>query len=270
MGRTVGGSLIGGSSSNAGQIFSTISITNLTIGGNIRGGSAVGTNDLVGSGTVKCTSGQIDIMTVKGSLIAGTDATTGQFADNGAIRAGTSIGSLEIRGNMLGNTTNTAFISAYGQKSPPINSDVAIGTVRILGAMEYGFIYAGIGMAGQKNADAQIGTVFVGGDWLASDAVAGAAAGLDGDFGTQDDGKLSGPLTKDLPAVYSQINRFTVAGQLISTDFTSDNFGVVAESVNNLNLGGEIIPMLAGRHNDLLLLTLHLDSFFGDLWLKEI
>ena len=268
---TIGGSLIGGSSSNTGQVFSTVSITSLTIGGNIRGGSATGTKELVGSGTVRCTSGSIAAMTVKGSLIAGTDATTGQFADNGAIHAGTSIGTLEIRGNVLGNSTTAAFISAYGQKSPPMNSDIAIGTLRVLGGMEYGFIYAGLGIGGQKNADAQIGTVYVAGDWLASSVVAGAATGADGKFGTMDDEKLSGPQTKDLPNVKSMINHFTVAGQLISTEFTSDTYGVVAEAVNNLSIGGEIIPLLPGPHNDIsVLLIMNLDLTLGDFWLREL
>lgn len=273
---TIGGSLIGGTSSYSGQVYTTVriaypagSISNLTISGNIQGGSAAGSKSLVSSGVVD-SSGTIDVMTVGGSLIAGMDSTTGLFERNGAIQAGDSIGSLRIRGNIAGNETNAALISARGQAIPPAASDLAIGVLAVTGFVEHAVIYAGIDRFGNTNADAQIGTVTVGGDWVASNLIAGGAAGSDGLFGTQDDVKLSGPLTRDVAGVYSRINALTIGGQVIGTEFTGDNFGIVAESVVNLSIGGNIIPMLAGRHNDFVILHPFLDGFFGDVWLREI
>ena len=67
------------------------------------------------------------------------------------------------------------------------------------------------------NADAQIGTVRVGGDWIASSIAAGAAAGDDGLFGNGDahEGKMAGPGVKDEASISSRIGRLsTAAGQI--------------------------------------------------------
>ena len=265
---SLGGSLIGGTSSYSGQVYSTNAINNLTIAGNIRGGSATGTKDLVLTGIVRSASGRIDVMTVGGSLIAGTDTTSGVFEDNGAIRAGDNIGRLSIRGSVVGNATHAALISARGQEAPPAGSDVAIGTINVTGRVEYALIQAGIDAFGSTNADAQIGTVTVGGDWIASSLVAGAQAGADGVFGTQDDGKLSGG--KDVAGVFSRISNVIIGGQVVGTESTGDHFGIVAESVGSLSIGANLIPLLAGKHNDNILLAPLIDGFFGDLRLREI
>jgi hypothetical protein len=265
---TIGGSLIGGSSSYSGRV-NALGISNITISGNIQGGSATGTQELVSSGVVY-SAGDIVKMTVHGSIIAGTDSTTGAFEKNGAIGASDRIGSLTIQGNIVGNQTNAVLISARGQASPPVGSDSAIGILEVTGFVEHAMIYAGIDWFGRTNADAQISTVTIGGDWIASNLIAGANTGGDGVFGTQDDLKLSGPTTKDLPSVYSRINSLIINGQLLGTEFTNDHFGVVAESVVNLSIGGNVVPMLAGRHNDDILLILSLDGFYADFWLQEI
>jgi hypothetical protein len=267
---SLGGSLIGGTSSSSGRIWSALGILNVTIAGNICGGSATGTQVLQSTGIVECVSGRIEAMTLGGSLIAGTDSTTGLFQDNGAIRAGDNIGRLTIRGSIVGNATHAAVISARGQKTPPVGSDVAIGTITVAGRVEHALIHAGIRVFGPNNADAQIGTVTVGGDWIASSLVAGAEAGVDGQFGTQDDSKFSGPGNKDVAGVYSRISSVIIGGQVVGTEFTGDHFGIVAESVGSLSIGANLIPLLAGKHNDDILLVPLIDGFFGDLRLREI
>lgn len=267
---TLGGSLLGGTSSYSGQIYSTNAISNLTITGNIRGGSATGTKDLIWTGIVRSASGRIDVMTLGGSLIAGTDTTSGMFEDNGAIRAGKNIGRLTIRGSIVGNETNAALIAAYGQLIAPPGSDVAIGTINVTGSVEHALIHAGIDTFGSTNADAQIGNVTVGGDWIASSLVAGAQAGADGVYGTQDDAKFSGAFTRDVAGVYSRINSVIIGGQVVGTESTGDHFGIVAEKVGSLSINANLIPLLAGKHNDDLLLTPLIDGFFGDIRLREI
>ena len=267
---TLGGSLIGGTSSSSGRIWSALGILNVTIAGNICGGSATGTQVLQSTGIVECVSGRIEAMTLGGSLIAGIDKTSGLFQDNGAIRAGDNIGRLTIRGSIVGNATHAAFISARGQKAPPAGSDVAIGTITVTGRVEHALIHAGIREFGPTNADAQIGTVTVGGDWIASSLVAGAQAGADGVFGTQDDGKFAGAFTKDVAGVFSRINSVIIGGQVVGTEFTGDHFGIIAESVGSLSIGANLIPLLAGKHNDDILLAPLIDGFFGDLRLREI
>ena len=268
---TVGGSLIGGTKSDTGGIFADGPISTVNIAGNIRGGSSNGTQDLVRTGIVSSRLAKIGIMTLGGSLIAGTDATTGLFSGNGTIQAGKDIGRLTIKGSLVGNATHSALISAYGQAVAPAGLDVAIGSINITGRVEHALIHAGIDAFGQTNADAQIGTVTVGGDWIASSLVAGAKAGADGVFGTQDDVKFSsGPANKDVAGVFSRISNVIIGGQVLGTEFTGDHFGIVAESVGSLSIGANLIPLLAGKHNDDILLAPLIDGFFGDLRLNEI
>src|SRR5205085_7389524 len=128
------------------------------------GGSAGGSTSLGESGFIRAR--RLANMTIGGSLIAGVGATTGEFVNNGAVCVENDIGAVLIGGSMLGNATNPALISARGQVTPSATADVAIGSVRVLGSVEYGFIRAGFDLDGYAmNADAQIGAVTVGGDW---------------------------------------------------------------------------------------------------------
>ncbi len=268
----IGGSLIGGTGRLTGRVLVQDALGSLTITGNIVGGSASGAADLSWSGLVQ--AGRIGTMTLGGSLIAGTDNTTGLFVDNGMIDVHDDIGTLTIKGSIIGNATNSARILARGQVAPPAGSDVAIGTLRVIGRVEYGLIHAGYTglFLGGANADAQIGTVTVGGDWIASSLVAGAQAGLDGIFGTPDDAKISSldVIVKDLPGVLSKITSITIGGEVIGTLFTADHFGFVAELIGSLSINSNLIPLLAGAHNDNILLGSLIDGLFGDVRLREI
>lgn len=210
-------------------------------------------------------------MTLGGSLIAGTKNIQGFFTYNGAIVSAHDIGSLTIKGSVVGNSTNAALIAAVGQAAPPAGSDVAIGTIKITGRVEYGLIEAGI-FGEHTNADAQIGTVTVGGDWIASSLVAGTNAGVDGIYGTADDVKSAGGLlsNKDLVNVLSSIGSITINGTVIGTSITGDHFGFVAETVGTVTINGAAIPHVAGAHNDNILLATDIDGVFGDVRLREI
>lgn len=268
----IGGSLIGGTGRLTGRVRAQDALGSLTITGNIVGGSASGAADLRWSGLVEAR--RIGTMTLGGSLIAGTDNTTGLFVDNGMIHVHDDIGSLTIKGSIIGNATNSARILARGQVAPPAGADVAIGTLRVIGRVEYGLIHAGYTglFLGGANADAQIGTVTVGGDWIASSLVAGAEAGLDGFFGTPDDSKITSQdvIVKDVPNVLSKITSLTIGGEVIGTDFTSDHFGFVAELIGSLSINSNLIPLLANGHNDDMLLGSLIDGLFGDIRLREI
>lgn len=260
---TVGGSLIGGPSSLTGTV-SAGNLGTVTIGRNLVGSSASGIEDRVFTGGVF--ANRIGTMTVGGSLVAGVDNTSGLFIKNGAVTTEHDIGSLTINGSLVGNSTNPALIRARGQAAPPATSDIAIGTLKVLGRVERALIHAGATDSIGANADAQIGTVTVGGDWIASSLVAGAQAGTDGHFGTTDDLKLGGAFLKDLPAVFSKINSITIGGQVIGSAFTADTFGFVAESIGSLKIGGDTtISLLAGNSNDDFALGL-----FGDIRVNEI
>jgi hypothetical protein len=275
-GVTIGGSLVGGSSNFSGRIHSAGAMGAVLIAGNVVGGSASGAANLSESGFVR--GKRIASLTIGGSLFAGVNNTSGTFANNGAIRADDDIGSVLINGSVLGNFTNRAIISARGRATPTATADVAIGSLRVLGRLELANILAGFNAAGAAvNADAQIGPVNVGGDWIASNVVAGAVnlgadnlpGGVGGaadnvNFGDAHDFKMSG-MVKDDSLVFSRIASLTIGGQVMGTIGFSEHFGIVAENVGAVRIGGTLLALNAGKSNDDLLV-----GITGDLRVNEI
>ena len=263
VGVRVGGSLQGGTGVQSGRIV-TGETGSITIGGDVVGGSATGTTSLNQSGMI--IAGRVAKLTLGGSLIAGTDNTTGFFQENGAIRINNDVGAMLIKGSIIGNTTNPAIISARGKATPTATTDVAIGSLRVLGRVEFGQILAGY-LTGNiaANADAQIGTVSVGGDWIASSIAAGALAGADGFFGNADDVKMSGMGIKDDSLVFSKIGSLTIGGQVLGTIGGIDHFGFVAEIIGAVKVGGTPLSLSAGKSNDDFLV-----GITGDLKVNEI
>ena len=127
-----------------------------------------------------------------------------------AIRADDDLGTVLIKGSIVGNSNNPAVIAARGQ-SVPTATDLAIGSLTVKGRVEFAQILGGFDVSNAGvNADAQIGSVTVGGDWIASSLVAGAIAG-NGFFGDTGDAKIVDP--NDDPLVFSKIGSLTIAGQ---------------------------------------------------------
>jgi hypothetical protein len=245
---TIGGDMVGGRRSLTGFVFVDGELANLTIGGSLIGGSAQGAEDLERSGGVF--AGRIGALTIGGSVIAGTDNTSGDFSDNGAIRVQFDIGTATI-GNLIGNATNPVLVTAFGQETPNAASDLAIGKLTVKGRVEFAQILAGTDQDGiVENADAQIGTVLVGGDLIASSIAAGVRAGFDGQFGTADDAKVTGFFARDFVGRSSRINSLTIGGQAIGSLGGADHFGIVAETIGTVRIGGTLLPTVVGNSND--------------------
>jgi hypothetical protein len=242
----IGGSVRGGAGSFTGMILAESETGAVVIGGDLVGGSATGQSNVTNSGLVMARG--IGSLTLGGSLIAGTDNTSGMFLNNGAIRAGDGgLASVLIRGNVIGNSTNPVVISAAGR---PGKSDPSIGTLRVLGRVEFGQILAGYERDGNgANADARIGTIAVGGDFVASSIVAGVGAGPNRNFGDSDDAKLSGPGFDD-PQVISRIDRVMIGGRVRGTDVSGDHYGIVAEEAGAVTIGVRPVPLHPGGGND--------------------
>jgi hypothetical protein len=240
---SIGGNLEGGSGDKSGQIDALGSIGTIKITGNVIGGSA-SAGDLQKSGYIQ--GQRINALTIGGSLIAGVNNTAGVFLDNGAIRVADDIGTLTV-GNIIGNSTNPVIISARG-RAVQTSTDLAIGQLAVKGRVEFAQILAGFNTAGTGvNADAQIGPVTVGSDWIASSLVAGAIAST-GFFGDSDDAKIVD--VNDDPLVFSKIVSLTIGGQALGTIAGGDHFGIVAENVGVVKVGGTIQPTIAGNSND--------------------
>jgi hypothetical protein len=221
-------------------ISATGAINSIKIAGDLIGGSTVGTTNPQQAGHIRAQ--RIGSLTIGGSLIAGTKTAAGAFEDNGTIRVADDIGTLTI-GNIVGNPTNRAIISARGRATPTPLTDTAIGRLTVRGRVEFAHILAGFNVAGVGvNADAQIGVVVVRGDWVASSLVAGVSPGAGGHFGDLNDSKLAGAGVKDDGAIASQIRSVSIAGQALGTVPGGDHFGIVAENVTLVKVGGVKFP----------------------------
>lgn len=68
-----------------------------------------------------------------------------------------------------------------------------------------------------KNADAQIGAITVGGDWLYSGFIAGVQNSASGhqSFGNANDERIGGAGTTDLAGILSKIASVTIGGQIV-------------------------------------------------------
>jgi hypothetical protein len=250
-GVAIGGSLRGGSGNNAGSIFSNAALGAVNINADLVGGSASGTASVNRAGYIQAY--RIASLTLGGSLIAGIDNTSGSFSNNGAVRADDDIGAVFIHGSIAGNFTNPAIITARGSATPTLFGDVAIGRITVLGNIDHALIRAGVDVIDDpKNADAQIGPVFVGHDWSASTLAAGASAGVGGRFGDGNDLKMAGPEVKDDTHLISRIAGLTVAGQMLGTIGGTDSFGIVAQTVGAMAIGGVALALHTGNGNDLL------------------
>jgi hypothetical protein len=267
----VTGSLVGGSGNTTGAILSGSATTPGSLGavvinGNLVGGSISGSSvtSLDESGYIQAT--HITSVRVNGSVYAGsnTAASGSTLTRSGSIRAFDDIGTIIIKGSLVGNATNPVIISAVGEAflPPTSRTDVAIGSLSVGGRVYLTNILAGYNpstngqtngtspITGGVNGKASIGTVTVGGDWVQSNLVAGVDPGADDRFGTGDDTEIGGTeaTTEDLIA---QIAKVVIGGEVLgNTQNAGDFYGFVAEEIGAFSMGGTSIPLKPGPSND--------------------
>ena len=263
-GVNIAGSLIGGLSfvsGVSGEIFSIGDMGPVTIGHDFTGGSIIGTDSLDRSGFIQSSAGRIASVKIGGSIISGIDDSTGALTRNATIRAANDIGSLTVGGSLIGRgDTGTGaspvVISARGKFAPTSTSDLAIGPIKIGGRVEFANILAGYDIVlNPVNGDAQIGAVTVGGDWVASNLVAGVMNTASGNtkFGDANDASIG----VGTAGILAKIASITIAGQVFGTPASgsiTDHFGFVAQHVLLVNVGtvptAYAIALAAGPHND--------------------
>jgi hypothetical protein len=169
------------------------------------------------------------------------------------VRASDSIGPIIVKGSLLGNSTNAVFITARGQVHPTTTTDVAVASLTVGGSVRFTNIYLGYSPdALGQNADAQIGSVIVAHDWVASNLIAGIDPGPDAMFGDADDTKLAGNFgagpVKDDPNIISQIGSITIGGQVLGDAGTNNTYGFGAEKIGTVTIDGMVVPLKPGAH----------------------
>ena len=145
-------------------------------------------------------------------------------------------------GSVVGTATpagETPVVISAGARTagydPPEIDRVTVG-----GRVEHTRILAGYDVdLTPRNADAVVGPVTVGGDWVASSLVAGVVDGGDG-FGNGTDAVMSGPAVSNEQGP-SRIGRIVIRGDVVGTPAgvsAADHYGFVAQLIDGLRVGG--------------------------------
>lgn len=242
---TIGGSIIGGSGTQTGFVFS-LRAGAVVIGHDLRGGSSAA-GDVDQSGFLSL--GHVSSIRIGGSLIAGQQTGAGKLTNSGSIGLET-VGSIAIKGSIAGNAASTVNITAAGDLFGKKSTDVALQSLTVGGRVEFALIAAGLNQdLTAEDADAQIGSVKVGGDWIASSLIAGVDP-KDGRVGNGDDVKAA-PAIRDQATVFSKIASITITGQVAGDPGdTAVTYGFGAEEIGAFRVGGVALPLLPGKFND--------------------
>lgn len=270
---TLGGSLVAGQGNIAGALYDDTFIKSVSIGGDLAGdrGSLTGTTTTPG-GAIFSFGGLGSIM-VKGSIVGGITPGFGNIAAFGG-----SIGAITVGHDIVAST------NAFRLPTTGIFSALNIGPIKVGGSIsgtysDGGEVFiladgniAGITVQGRvqaveimagstafnnhgsplhtrSNPDSFIGPVKVGGDWIASNLVAGVAS--DGAGGPvfaspgnalTDEGLATPALNNN--GIASRIASITIGGRLYGTpaDGGNDGFLFAAESIGSLKVHGVAYP----------------------------
>lgn len=74
--------------------------------------------------------------------------------------------------------------------------------------------------------------------------------GAGGEYGDANDALMAGADVKNDPAVSSRIAGLIIGGQALGTIAGGDHFGVVAQGVGAVSIGGSLLVLKAGKGND--------------------
>ena len=235
-GITIGGSVRAGYGDYTGSITAE-NMGLVNIRGNLQGGGIGNRSATIGS------AGSIAGITIGGSI------STGGNSGSGRVLAGRNIGPILVKGSLAGTAAAPITITAGANSIPVGTSEVVIKSLTVNGSVEYANILAGYESGGMGvNADAQIGAVVVGGDWIASNLIAGSDAGADGKFGTFDDSLIN--FGQQNPAITASIASIVVKGQVLGSPQAGDAFGFVAQRIGSMSVGGSLVKLTPGASKD--------------------
>jgi hypothetical protein len=210
-----------------------------TSGGDIRGLSISGNlSNSFDEGTAVFASGKVNFVKVKGSILAG--------ADGADIVAGV-LGPVTVGGSIAGNDAHRINITAVGTQATSGTADLAIASVTVAGRIQNTNILAGYLVGGPVNADAQIGKVSVGSDWVSSNLVAGVSS-ADAVFGNGDD-IIIGEVGQ-VSSIVASIASITIKGSVVGTFGGTDGYAFTAQEIKSVSIGGVKVKLEAGASND--------------------
>ena len=219
--------------------------------------------DLRGELSITDADGKLGAATIGGSIGGAANQNAGIFAAagigsvkiTGDIRAESAayiktagpLGTVAISGSIVGQPNERVHIEGFGQLVALTKGvDLGIKSITVKGSVEFTTIAAG-GVG--RNADASIGSISIGGDWIASNAIAGYyASGVDNVLFTNDDIRTPMPV-RNVAGILASIGSFTLKGQAFgNADNSSDMFGVLAEQIGKAKVGGRTFAFVKGSN----------------------
>jgi hypothetical protein len=234
-----------------------------TIGGDIRGGNS--------SESAYIEADRITSVLIGGSLVAGIDQDAqADLVHNASIRTGHDIGTITVRGSILGNESPNGVarpvISALGKPEGSARAnDLALTSLIVSGRVLFTDVLAGYAPddtpSGGSNGDASIHTIRVGGDWIASSVSAGIQDAAGDGFANGDDYVIPGST-----AIVARIASITIGGAVIGTMTNpNDHFGFTAESIGSFKAGLYTAPLTVAKD-----LPIPLALLTGDVHIREV
>ncbi len=263
---TIGGSIIGGTAQLSGVVRAGI-LGSLVVGGNVIGGEYIATGgiasfgnmgsveikgNLIGgsfsmanlshSGYVSADSGAIGKITIGGNIEAGTPFNATNY-NMGAIAA-QSLGTILVKGSLIGNSDMSVFIGGTGNTSATKGSNLAIKSLTVEGSASYANILGGYTRSANSGAvmdggSAQLGTITILGDFLNSSIATGVSRGM-GTFGDGNNTLLDKPTGSNIVA---SIAKIVINGKIGATTGN----GIAAEKIGSFSLAGFNVPIIDGQ-----------------------
>jgi len=259
---SIGGSVVGGSTADSGLISGPMK--QIFIGGNVLGSSGEQSGSIRGSagtravikGSLSGSSGKYSGSVIAASIVVGKDVTGGDGLLSGSIGNFSSTASenspttITIGGSLFGGAGQlSGLLYADIVKSVSVGGDVsgsmtqpvqiagrsAIGTVRIGQTMRQATVRVGYGggfgdyASGDEASASTIGAVTIGGNFVESSIVAGAAPGPLG-FGVGD--------TTQEGSTKCTIGSIRIGGSVME-DTALTSYGIVGRSIKSLSIAGQ-------------------------------
>ena len=293
---TVGGSIVGGAGSEvlgvnpAGQIVAVNNLGPVKITGNLEGGVGPGSG-FIGVG------GVLTSLSIGGSIFGGAgsagfsadsagpisivqDINSGVTPSSVIVSISKATAAFTVGGSILGTSGAPVLVNfgggvgAFAVKGSLTNvrleggsnllggATMAFKSITVGGSVEQTTISAGSSVLVPVASEVQIGVVKVGGDWIASNLLCGVDL-VDGKAGDLNDRlALGSPINT---GTIAKIASITIKGQVQGTAAAGDQFGIVAEQIGSLSVGGKAYTLLAGPASAADFITLGATSDFKAL-----
>jgi hypothetical protein len=257
----VRGSIRGGTAWSAGNLTLNEASGSVHVGGNVVGGTATADGQVLDSAGSIAVIRPLQRLTIDGSIIGGSNGgfAATQLAGTGQVEIQQSAKSVLIRGSLVGRDERARILAEGTVDVDMEPRPEVIGSLTILGRVDHadilgGYADNGIGPAELTWAVVRFGSIYVAGDWIASNLAAGVNV-------------ETGQLAADVdPEFVSRIGSVTIGGQVLGTAATDDSYLFAAQWIGSVKIGDTTLgPTMPGAGNDLVTGV----GLYGDVILKE-